>query len=95
MTFQPRWTFTPRIQRQINAIERTVGFLEHIRLRPEWTADLHRQSRVQDALSSVQIEGNRLTPEAAFELAHARPESVALNDDELEFLNYLDTFNQR
>ena len=94
MTFDPHWTFTPLMQRQIVAIERTAGFLEHIRLRPEWTADLHRQSRIQDALSSVQIEGNRLTPEAAFELATTRPDSVALSDDEREFLNYLNTFNE-
>ena len=94
MAFQPHWNFTPRIQRQINAIERTVGFLEYIRLNPERTDDLHRQSRIQDALSSVQIEGNRLTAEAAFKLAQSRVESIALNDDEREFLNYLNTFGE-
>ena len=88
--FRPQWRLTPLMQRQIMAIERTVGFLEHARLQPDWITD----ARVQDALSSVQIEGNRLTLEAAFELARGRSDVAAQDDDAREFLNYLDTFNQ-
>jgi Fic family protein len=76
--------------RHINAIERTVGLLEFVRVRPDRTTD----SRIKDALSSVQIEGNRLTMEAAFKLARERPENVPLDDDAREFLNYLHTFDQ-
>ncbi len=90
MTFTPRWTFTPRIQRQLNAIERTVGLLEYVRLRPDGTTD----SRIRDALSSVQIEGNRLTMEDAFKLARERGDTRLLGDDAREFLNYLNTFDE-
>ncbi|CAN5650897.1 Dot/Icm type IV secretion system effector CoxFIC1 [soil metagenome] len=90
MPFQPSWTLTPLMIRHINAIERTVGLLQFVRMRPERTTD----SRINDALSSVQIEGNRLTMEAAVRLARERPDDMALDDDAREFLNYLNTFDQ-
>jgi Fic family protein len=90
MIFSPRWTVTPLMQRHLNAIERTVGLLEYLRLRPDRSTD----SRIRDALSSVQIEGNRLTIEDAFKLARERGDTRLLGDDAREFLNYLNTFDE-
>lgn len=91
-SFQPQFTLTPLIQRQLLAIDACRGFLDAVRLQVDWGADLKRKARVQDALSSVQIEGNSLTYAEAFELAHAPPDRE-LRDSEREFLNYLNAFD--
>ena len=92
--FEPQWTFTPRMQRQLIAIERTRGFLEAIQLRPDWIGELHESARIKDALSSIQIEGGTLTLTTAFEIARQRQDGMQrrLKDDEREFLNYLNAF---
>ena len=82
--FQPTYTLPPRILRQLNAIERTCGFLSAVRLRSEWIRDVRSQTHVREALASVQIEGNSLTLEQAFELADELSER--------EFCNYLQAF---
>lgn len=90
MNFQPHYTFTPRTQRQLIAIERTVGVLSHLRLQPESWGALRRQARVRDALSSVQIEGSNLSYEQAFAVARRLQETgnwELFNPTEREFLN--------
>jgi Fic family protein len=89
--FSPTYRLTPKILRQLKAIEQTTGFLAAVSLRPEWIAELRRRTRVQEALASLQIEGSSLTLEEAFELARERPDRE-LRDSEREFLNYLRAF---
>ncbi|MCP5058573.1 MAG: Fic family protein [bacterium] len=91
MIFSPQFTLTPKIQRQIKAIESTSGFLEAVRLRPDWIHGVRAKAQVQEALNSVQIEGNTLTLEEAFALAEQLPDR-ALHDSEREFCNYLRSF---
>lgn len=91
MPFQPTYHLTPKILRQLKAIEQTSGFLAAVSLRPEWIAELKRRTLVQEALASLQIEGSSLTLEEAFELARERPDRE-LRDSEREFLNYLRAF---
>jgi Fic family protein len=105
--FEPHWDLTPLMQRQIKAIDSTAGFLDAVRLQPEKSTQLHRRIRVQDALSSIQIEGGQLSFERAFELSSLQDEgggnplnekngegSPFLSEDEREFLNYLRAFEQ-
>ena len=91
MPFQPTYHLTPKILRQLKAIEQTTGFLKAVSLRPEWIAELKGRTLVQEALASLQIEGSSLTLEEAFELARERPDRE-LRDSEREFLNYLRAF---
>jgi len=90
--FEPTYQLTPRIQRQLVAIERTRGLLEAVRMRPAWVTKLRQRVRVEDALASVQIEGNSLTLEQAFDLVD-QPHDRDLRDSEREFLNYLEAFH--
>jgi len=53
MTFSPEFTMTPRMVRQIVAVERTNGFLNAVRLRDDWIGTLRREVQVEDALASV------------------------------------------
>ena len=90
--FSPTWTLTPLLQRQLVAIDRCVGFLEAVDLNTDWRTDLRESARLQDAVSSLQIEGSSLTIEAAFRLVDAPPERQ-LTESEQEFLNYLAAFD--
>ena len=92
MHFEPRVQVTPRMLRQLKAIEQTTGFLEAVRLRQDWIANVRAQSNVKEALSSLQIEGNSLTLEEAFALAQETP-ARELRNSEREFCNYLRAFD--
>lgn len=91
MAFEPYFTVTPRMLRQLKAIERTAGFLEAMTLHPEGRLRLHKNAQVKDALSSIQIEGGTLTLEEAFEIARQPPQRRRSNSEQ-EFLNYLCAF---
>ena len=90
--FEPKFQYTPLLQRQLKAIDDARGFLSAVRMQSTWFDDLRQRARVKDALASVQIEGNSLTFEEAFALSQNRPDRE-LRDAELEFLNYLRTFD--
>jgi Fic family protein len=90
--FRPRFEITPRMLRQLKAIEEAKGFLRAVRMRGEWAAELRQRSRVQDALSSVQLEGNTLTIEEASSLAAAPNPPAGVSRSGQEFLNYLRAF---
>jgi Fic family protein len=92
MMFQPRYTVTPHMLRCLTAIERTVGFLEAIRLGDgQQLIRLQKECRVHEALNSVQIEGSSLTLDEAFALADKLPHESLSNRDR-EFVNYLRAF---
>lgn len=91
MPFEPRFELTPRMLRQLKAIEQTTGFLKAVRLRAEWIHEVRSRTNVREALASVQIEGNSLTLEHAFDLAREVPQRE-LHDAEREFCNYLRAF---
>jgi Fic family protein len=89
--FDPRFEITPRILRQLKAIERTTGFLEAVRLRPDWIREVRSLTNVREAFASLQIEGSSLTLEQAFDLARETPRRE-LRNSEREFYNYLRAF---
>jgi Fic family protein len=91
VSLAPRFQITPRILRQLKAIEQTTGFLDAVRLRPEWIGEVRSRTNVKEALASLQIEGNSLTLEQAFELAREAPQRE-LRNSEREFYNYLRAF---
>jgi Fic family protein len=91
MPLEPHYCVTPRMLRQLKAIEQTTGFLKAVRLRPEWIAAVRSRTNVKEALESLQIEGSSLTLQQAFHLADHLP-SRELRDSEREFYNYLRAF---
>lgn len=91
-SFTPQYTLTPRMQRQLVAIDRCVGFLEAVDIDEEWRTHLRDSARLKDAVSSLQIEGSSLTLETAFKLVTAPPDRP-LTAPEQEFINYLAAFD--
>jgi Fic family protein len=92
MAFEPKLRVTPRMLRQLKAIEQTTGFLKAVELRPDWNAEVRSRTHAQEALASLQIEGNSLTLEEAFALAQETP-ARELRNSEREFCNYLRAFD--
>lgn len=92
ITFSPTFFITPRMQRQLVAIDRCVGFLEAVDLDADWRHNLRDSARLHDAVSSLQIEGSPLSIERAFSLV-TEPPSSPLNEAEREFVNYLAAFD--
>ena len=95
--FEPQWTTTSLIHRQLKAIDYSVGFLSSLRLQETKARQLHLRVRAEDALASIQIEGGILTLERAFELSETffAGENIGeVTESEREFLNYLHAFAQ-
>ena len=92
VAFQPSYRLTPKMLRQLKAIEQTTGFLRAVSLRSDWMAEVKSRTLVQEALASLQIEGNSLTLEEAFALARELPPRD-LRNAEREFCNYLRAFD--
>ena len=91
-SFTPQYTLTPRMQRQLVAIDRCRGFLEAVDIDEKWRTHLRDSARLKDAVSSLQIEGSGLTLETAFKLGTVRPDRPLI-EPEQEFFNYLDAFS--
>ena len=49
VAFEPKLSITPRMLRQLKAVE----------LRPDWIAEVRGRTHAQEALASLQIEGRR------------------------------------
>lgn len=92
LVFHPSYRPTAKMLRQLKAIEQTTGFLRAVSLRPDWIKEVKSRTLVQEALASLQIEGNSLTLEEAFALARELPPRE-LRDAEREFCNYLRAFD--
>ncbi|MGH7289286.1 MAG: Fic family protein [Myxococcota bacterium] len=92
LAFHPSYRLTAKMLRQLKAIEQTTGFLRAVSLRPDWIKEVKSRTLVQEALASLQIEGNSLTLEEAFALARELPPRE-LRDAEREFCNYLRAFD--
>lgn len=92
MEFDPHFSLTPKMLRQLKAIDQTTGFLEAVGLQPSWITEVRGRTVVREALASLQIEGNTLSLEQAFELSEGLP-NRELRDSEREFLNYLRAFD--
>jgi len=91
--FSPIYRLTPLILRQLLVIDQAAGFVKAVRLKPQWLADLHNTALVPEAVSSLQIEGNTISLETAFDLAISNSSSSELSNNEREFLNYLHAFD--
>ena len=93
MVFQPVYSITPLMLRQLKAIESTCGFLAAVREREDWANRLRNEARIQDAVSSVSLETReQITYTEAFALLDALPDRQ-LSDVEQEFLNYIRAFD--
>lgn len=55
MPFNPKFTITPKINKALVEIERVRGFLDAVKLKDEWIADMQREALILESYHSTQI----------------------------------------
>jgi Fic family protein len=63
MSFEPKFTITPRIASSLMRIEAAKQAVEHLPITPSVLASLRESSRLLATHYSTMMEGNRLTQE--------------------------------
>ncbi len=93
MAFQPKFTITPKMNKGLVEIERVRGFLEAIKLKDEWFADMQKESLIMETHYSTHIEGTELSLEQAKSILEGKDVKGVKPDDKKELLNYKEAMN--
>lgn len=57
MPFNPKFTITPKINKALVEIERVRGFLDAVKLKDDWVADMQKKALILESHHSTHIEG--------------------------------------
>lgn len=88
MAFNPKFTITPKINKALVEIERVRGFLDAVKLKDDWIADMQREALILESHYSTHIEGTALSLEQAKSILDGKKVTGVNRDDEKELLNY-------
>ncbi len=90
MIFNPQYTIKDGINKALVEIERVRGFLDAVKLKDEWFADMQKEALIIESHHSTHIEGTALTLEQAKSILEGKKLTGVNRDDERELLNYKD-----
>lgn len=88
MPFDPKYTITPKINKALIEIERVRGFLDAVKLKDDWIADMQKKALLLESHHSTHIEGTALSLEQAKSILEGKKVKGISRDDEKELLNY-------
>ena len=88
MAFTPKYTITPKINKALVEIERVRGFLDAVKLKDDWIADMQKKALILESHHSTHIEGTALSLEQAKSILEGKKVKGVSRDDERELLNY-------
>ncbi|HCW06586.1 MAG TPA: Fic family protein [Cytophagales bacterium] len=88
MVFNPKFTITPKINKALVEIERVRGFLDAIKLKDDWIADMQKEALILESHHSTHIEGTAVSLEQAKYILEGKKVKDVNRDDEKELLNY-------
>ena len=88
MALNPKYTITPKINKALVEIERVRGFLDAVKLKDDWIADMQQKALVLESHHSTHIEGTALSLEQAKNILEGKKVAGVNRDDERELLNY-------
>jgi Fic family protein len=88
MLFNPIFTITPEINKALVEIERVRGFLDAVKLKDDWIADMQKKALILESHHSTHIEGTALSLEQAQGILEGKKLKGIDRDDERELLNY-------
>ncbi len=88
MPFNPKFTITPKINKDLAEIERVRGFLEAIKLEGDWLVDMQKRALILESHHSTHIEGTALSLEQSKDILEGKKVAGINRDDEKELLNY-------
>ena len=61
MPFNPKFTITPKVNKALVEIERVRGFLDAVKLKGDWLADMQKEALILESHHSTHIEGTALS----------------------------------
>src|SRR4030043_1536017 len=88
MPFNPKFTITPKINKALVEIERVRGFLDAVKLKDDWFADMQKKALILESHHSTHIEGTALSYKQAKDILEGKKVKGVNRDDEKELLNY-------
>ena len=88
MSFNPQFTITSKINKALVEIERVRGFLDAVKLKDDWFADMQKKALILESHHSTHIEGTALSLEQAKSILEGKKVKGVSRDDEKELLNY-------
>ena len=88
MAFTPKFNITPKINKALVEIERVRGFLDAVKLKDDWIADMQKKALILESHHSTHIEGTALSLEQAKSILEGGKVKGVNRDDERELLNY-------
>ncbi|HHT9137551.1 MAG TPA: hypothetical protein ACFYEK_09960 [Candidatus Wunengus sp. YC60] len=65
MPFNPKFTITPKINKALVEIECFRGFLDAVKLKDDWIADMQEKALILESHHATPIEGTALNLEQA------------------------------
>jgi Fic family protein len=93
MMFNSKFTITPKINKALVEIERVRGFLDAVKLKGDWIADMQNKALILESHHSTHIEGTALSLEQAKSILEGKKVKGVNRDDEKELLNYKKAMN--
>jgi Fic family protein len=88
MSFRPKFTIIPKINKALIEIERVRGFLDAVKLKDDWFANMQKKALLLESHHSTHIEGTALNFEQARNILEGKKVKGVSRDDEKELLNY-------
>jgi len=88
MSFKPKFTITPKINKALVEIERVRGFLDAVKFKDDWISDMQKKALLLESHHSTHIEGTALSLEQAKSILEGKKVIGINKDDERELLNY-------
>lgn len=88
MAFNPKFSISPKIYTALIEIERVRGFLDAIKLKDEWIADMQKEALILETHYSTHIEGTALNLEQAKQILNGKSVKEVGATDKKELLNY-------
>src|SRR3989338_9592335 len=88
VAFNPKFSITTKINKALVEIERVRGFLDGVKLKGEWIADMKKKALILESHHSTHIEGTALSLEQAKGILEGKKVKGVDRDDRRELLNY-------
>lgn len=88
MSFEPKFTITPKIASSLMRIEAAKQAIQHLPITPSVLASLRETARLFTTHYSTMIEGNRLTQEQVSKVIERHEHFAGRERDEKEVLGY-------
>src|SRR3989337_2325396 len=86
--FKPKFIITAKINKALVEIERVRGFLDAVKLKDDWLADMQKEALILESHHSTHIEGTALSLEQARGILEGKEVKGVRPDDKKELLNY-------